>query len=175
MWGMCLEHLLLLLGLTRPSIRPSAIRKLQESVSDLTYSSRRISRKQLVDSDRDADQSRDSSSDSEDHPDHPDESSSEDKEQGNSVPRSQSPALTPTADDDLASKIRKTREEEQLKGIAVSRQIVRIDLIPSRDLCNSLSLPYRVTVSVDSMGYTTRRSYSSAERVIRCKQVTPSC
>lgn len=127
MWGRCSEHVTLSVQLMRLISRPSAIRKLQESVSDPKYSARRISRQELVDSDRDEDQSRDNSSDSENEPGFPEESLSEGEDQRKIAPRSQ---LAPTTDaDDLASKIRKTREEDRLKGIAVSRQIVRIDFI----------------------------------------------
>lgn len=58
----------------------------------------------------------------------PVESSSEDEEREKPKSRSASPQA-PRGDDDLASTIRKTRDEDRLKGIAVSRQIVRIDFI----------------------------------------------
>jgi len=145
--------------------RPSAIRKLHDSVTDPKYGGVRTTRKQLLEeSDENSDDdevggSVPSPSEEDDYSDAADEHAadedSEDEDQEDSareesdeeaspapgrspsdatggtraVEASSEPANDPELNGDLASNLRKTREEDRQKGKAVSRQIALWDAL----------------------------------------------
>lgn len=109
-------------------IRPSGLRKLQDSISDPKYNAKRTSRKRLQeesepeelsdDQEDEEETARDSGIASEEHPD---ESESSENEGPDDVPL---PVGEHEAQDDLTISLRKTREDERTKGRAVTQQIV---------------------------------------------------
>ncbi|KAF9648879.1 TRAUB-domain-containing protein, partial [Thelephora ganbajun] len=99
------EHYLLELG-------PSALRKAQDSLSDPKYSGKHVSRAQLLDDGDDEEQSPPSDSQAED-------SESEDESQAAQEIESDSSEPQP----DAAQTVNQARQEDQKKGLAVSRQL----------------------------------------------------
>ena len=95
---------------------PSTLRKAQDSLSDPKYSGKRVSRTQLLDDDGQ------SPSDSE-----VEDPESEDENRVAQIPASDSPEPAPQqeAQLDVAQTMSQTRQDDQKKGLAVSRQLVR--------------------------------------------------
>ncbi|KAH9946499.1 apoptosis-antagonizing transcription factor [Amylocystis lapponica] len=137
-------------------VAPSAIRKTHESVSDPKYDGVRTTRKQLLedldqeDSDEEGGFLSGADSIPEEGTSHSDSDSEEAEASSNgsqaerlqridslsdvedaapSHPTSIQPAHEPQEDDDLASSLRKTREEDRKKGEAVTRQIALWDAL----------------------------------------------
>ncbi|KAH9840131.1 apoptosis-antagonizing transcription factor [Rhodofomes roseus] len=137
------------------NVAPSAIRKLHDSITDPKYDGMRTTRKQLLEDedldsgdDDDVDGAVPSPSEEENYSDVADENSEEDEEEllYKESDEEASPAPSPSPSDrpggtraiqsnqpvkdpepDLASNLRKTREEDRQKGKAVSRQIALWD------------------------------------------------
>ena len=101
------------------NLSPSALRKAQESLSDPKYSGKRVSRTQLLDDEDDDEQSP------------PSDSQVEDSESDDEV-QEEEPSDTPEStlhqqqepQADFTQTINQTRQEDQKKGLAVSRQLV---------------------------------------------------
>jgi protein AATF/BFR2 len=119
----------------QPRRRPSALRKIHDSVADPKYDGRRATRKQLMESDEE-----DSQSDEDDDDDDDDLNQSEDEnedlpsqsEPERDVSESEqvehasksSPSRASEAPEDPSSTLRRNMDEDRRKGKAVSRQIV---------------------------------------------------
>lgn len=131
------EHYLLELGYVRTScflsslcssfipryLSPSALRKAQDSLSDPKYLGKRVSRAQLLDNDDDGEQSPPIDSQVEDsESDNESQAAQEDGESDALEPdlRQEAPRV------DVAQTINQTRQEDRKKGLAVSRQLVRL-------------------------------------------------
>jgi len=101
------------------NLSPSTLRKAQDSLSDPKYTGKRVSRAQLLENDND-----DPPSDSQ-----VEDSESEDESQA--TQEGESDTSEPTLQQqepqmDVAQTITQTRLEDQKKGLAVSRQLVRL-------------------------------------------------
>jgi hypothetical protein len=121
--------------------RPSALRKLHDSIADPKYDGKRTTRQQLLESDEGNSEleSEDNLSDEEASGSHPSINEDEDEdlpsqsnleEDGSKADEAgdisrRSPSKDSEAPEDLSSALQKTREEDRKKGKAVSRQIVR--------------------------------------------------
>lgn len=97
---------------------PSALRKAQDSLSDPKYSGKRVSRAQLLDDDDE--QSLPSDSPVED-------SESDDQSQNTQEGESDIPETSPQprSRPDVVQTMSQARQDDQKKGLAVSRQLVR--------------------------------------------------
>ena len=100
---------------------PSTLRKAQDSLSDPKYSGKRVSRTQLLDSDDEDQQSLPSDPQVED-------SESENEGQAAQEDISGTPESVPQEEPQsgIAQTINQTRQEDRKKGLAVSRQLVRL-------------------------------------------------
>jgi len=112
---MCLSYTSLSFFFIPRNLSPSALRKAQDSLSDPKYSGKRVSRAYLLNDDEDEHSSpadsqvEDSESDDESQPAQEDDESD-----------------TPEPQVDVPQTINHTRQEDQKKGLAVSRQLVRL-------------------------------------------------
>ena len=98
------------------NLSPSALRKAQDSLSDPKYTGQRVSRAQLLEDDNDDPPSDSRVEDSESE----DESRENESDTSQPTLQQQEPRL------DVAQTMNQTRLEDQKKGLAVSRQLVRL-------------------------------------------------
>lgn len=104
------------------NLSPSALRKAQDSLSDPKYSGKRVSRAQLLENDEDDEQSPPSDSQVEDSESEDESQAAQEEEPDTSGPTLQQQESQP----DVAQTINQTRPDDQKKGLAVSRQLVRL-------------------------------------------------
>ena len=104
-------------------LSPSALRKAQDSLSDPKYFGKRVSRAQLLGNDEGDDgQSPPSDSQAEDTESEDESQAAQEDKSDTSEPTLQQQELQP----DVAQTINQTRLEDRKKGLAVSRQLVRL-------------------------------------------------
>lgn len=141
-----LGHIILLLGaflkcdngnVILIGCRPSALRKLHDSVADPKYEGRRTTRQQVVEMDQDVEEDSSQSSldgglPSQSDPDGDGSDPGKVEKTSTVLPKKDPEA------DDLSSTLRQTRDEDRKKGKAVARQIVGLDYV-SRDIVGNLA------------------------------------
>ena len=116
-------------------LSPSALRKAQDSLSDPKYFGKRVSRAQLLGNDEGDEQSPPSNSQAEDSESEDESQAAQEDKSDTSEPTLQRQELQ----SDAAQTINQTRLEDQKKGLAVSRQLVRLLSDSSATIMVSLS------------------------------------
>lgn len=116
--------------------RPSALRKIHDSVADPKYDGKRTTRRQLLESEEASDaEEHDASSEDEaglsaesQSMDEDESEKNEDEDNSGELEEAVTEArsMQPEPVDDLSSTLRKTRDEDRTKGKAISRQLVRL-------------------------------------------------
>lgn len=103
------------------SSRPSTLRKAHDSILDPKYGGHRTSRRQLMDQEEDEDMDSDISEEQDNQPAHADEHHEADEENEEQSPP---PRRATEQDDDLQSTLKRTRDHDRQKGLAVTQQLV---------------------------------------------------
>ncbi|KDQ06298.1 hypothetical protein BOTBODRAFT_39679 [Botryobasidium botryosum FD-172 SS1] len=145
-------------------VGPSAIRKLHDSVADPKYEGVKSSRNQIFDDDEEEDDEDEQFDDASDHESHSEDSfhsepsddeDDEDDEEEEPAPSKPAPPLMQTSE--LTSTLKRTRDEDRLKGQAVARQLslwdtlldARIRLQKSVTAANRLPAPTKISAYLD--------------------------
>lgn len=149
-------------------VGPSALRKLHDSVADPKYDGRRMTRKQLLESDEDDGLSNEEEKDEDDDGNSPSRKESGD-DNNSQLEQVREPSIISFAEEselpeDLSSTLWKTREEDRKKGKAVVRQLAIWDsLLDARiRLQKSVTAANRLPTPFDMSRFTTSTEGSQA-------------